>query len=215
MSDRGETTVGERPQTVEVKLAPEARELNNLNTYIILVTEAIEKALPIKERLVLPEGEFLRKKEFHVTALGFGTKDEIKEMVEATSERGENLIQKINEILSAIDFSFTIDLNSVRFVHNKDYDANAVLTKTGRAAFESEYTITIDVNMPGMNEFYDRMREEVGLDLGQPATHVTLYIKQNGPATGMGIAITDLEGQIRGDVLPRIECKSLSPNILK
>ncbi len=209
----------ESPTTIEVKLPPKHRELSMSGdakdfTYIIPISEALEDILPMKESITLNEGEFLKKKEFHVTALGFGTKDMIKEQVEVVSKRGEDLVQKINEILSQINFSFKVDLNSIKLIHNNNYDREAVIKKTGRAAFESEYTITIDIEMPGMIEYYNRMRE-IGIDLGQPATHVTLCIKQNGEATGLGIAITDFDEQVQGNTFPYIESRPLSADVLK
>lgn len=198
---------------IEIALPKEKRKIAMQGspkeyTYIIPVTEYIQKALSLPEWFTLDEGEFERKSEFHVTALGFSSREKIREKVAKAQTRGENLLEKIDAALSDTDFSFTIDATSAKVIHNLEYDPEAVRTQTGKAAFESEYTIIVDVEMPGMRAFYDRMMD-VGIDLGERATHITLFIKQNGEATGLGIGITDFEGQVAGIAFPHIEYRNL------
>lgn len=178
-------------------------------TYIIPITEQIEKVLSLPETVSLPEGKFIRKKEFHASAMGFGTREHIGEKIKEAGAQGIDLVSKINGILSDINFSFTVDPHSIKLIHNLEYDRDAVINKTGQAAFESECSIVVDIDMPGMAELYRRMRG-LGIELGKPSAHITLYIKDNGPATGLGIAITDFEKQNRGEKFSHIEWREIS-----
>lgn len=183
-------------------------------TYIIPITKYIDdflqkKSLKLPDQCALPEGQFQRKKEFHVTAFGFGTKKLVETKINEAKERGEDLLSQINDILSETDFSFSCNPETLKVVHNKEYDSKSVVSQNGKAAYESEYTIVMDIEMPGMKHFFDRM-QELGISLGVPATHVTLYIKQNGEATGLGIAITAYERQLKGEVFPHIETREIA-----
>jgi hypothetical protein len=104
--------------------------------YILPVTEALERVLPsLEASKVLPMGNFLRKKEFHVTLLGFGTKDQIRQKVEEGAVRGVDIKAAINHLLSTIDFSFDVELQSTKLIYNLQYSPEAIRTGQGRAAF--------------------------------------------------------------------------------
>ena len=197
-----------------IQIGPSERKINmgegwNDFTYILPVTEALNRVLQLRDEIRLSEGIFLRKNELHITLLGLGTKELIRTEFEKKAEQGVDIMVAINKMLSELDFSFDLDLNSVKMVHNLDYDPEAVRTKKGRAAFESEDTVIMDVNMPGLKILCDRFQKELGIDLGTPASHITLYIKDNGDATGLGIGIHDLAKQIKGEIHPHIELKPL------
>ena len=177
-------------------------------TYILPITAQVERLFNLPPTILIEGEVFERKKEFHVTLLGFGTRERLKKRIEEEAEAGQNLVQEINAILSGIDFSFSPSLTGVALVQNLDYDQEAVIAQTGRAAFESESTVVLGIDMPGLAEFYERMRA-LGLELGCPAAHVTLYLKQNGGATGLGIAITDFQAQIAGTAFPQITAKKI------
>ena len=176
-------------------------------TYILPVTAAIERVLNMRSKLSLQEGAFNRKKEFHVTVAGFGAVDAIRTTI--AGERGEEVAAAFDRLLSETDFSFEIDPESAKIVTNLDYDADAIRSGAGRARFESQATVAMDVRMPGMAALYDKLRAELGIDLGKPATHITLFIKDNADVTGLGIAITNYDAQLRGEAFPRIESRPI------
>ncbi len=206
--------IREKSARLVVSVPPESRRLIEEGgkkdlTYILPVTPAIERALALRTTVVLPEGSFQRKKEFHVTAIGFDGAELVRAVA---AERGGDqaaVTGRINELLSETDFSFEIDPTSAKVVTNLEYDADAVRSKVGRKQHTSEKSVVMDVHMPGMVAFYDKLRAELGIDLGHPAAHVTLYVKDNGDATGLGIGIKDYEAQLRGDVYPKIEARPL------
>jgi len=213
ISQEFQDTISEKD--LYVALPPTERKLSNFFTYIVPIPSApLEKVIPVRNQISLPEGEFLRKKEFHITALGFWTSELLERAIEFSNDDEQEkvkLSEKINTLLSQADFSFTIDPNSIKLVHNKEYDSEAVLNKKGKKQYESEYTIIVDVKMPGMDELYGKLNElNLDLDLWKPATHITLYIKQNDEATGYGIGITDFAWQVEGKAFPAIEYKPLS-----
>ncbi len=177
-------------------------------TYILPITTQVEQLFNLPPTISIEGEVFERKKEFHVTLLGFGTRQRLKKRIEEEAEAGQNLVQEINAILSGVDFSFSPSQTGVALIQNLDYDQEAVIAQTGRAAFESESTIVLGIDMPGLAEFYERMRT-LGLELGRPAAHVTLYLKQNGSGTGLGIAITDFQAQLAGTVFPHITAKKI------
>ncbi|MBT4917287.1 hypothetical protein HN709_03685 [Candidatus Peregrinibacteria bacterium] len=163
-------------------------------TYIIPIPlEQIRDKLNLPEIVNLEEGAFNRKNEFHVTVLGFHTQELIRQKI-AETKSPQQSVTEINKALSEIDFSFTLLPESLKLVRNLQYNPSAVRNRQGAEQYESEYTIAIDVDMPGMQEFYQKMGR-LGIDLGAPCTHITLYIKGNGDATGFGIAMTDLAKQ--------------------
>lgn len=208
---------------LHMQLPPQERALRNDgaitdHTYIIMLGEKIREQIYLPQTIQLPEGTFQVKDEFHVTALNFGkTAEEI--MQRSQAEDGNEFRAAINKALSEIDFSFDLDLSTLRIIHNLDYDSELVVgqrtnpqTPPAQGAFESEYTITVDVVMPGMQEFYNRMRD-LGVELGEPSTHVTLYIKEqleNDEAKGMGIALNNFEQQLIGEAFPHIEAHAVS-----
>lgn len=177
-------------------------------TYILPITAQVERLFNLPPTILIEGEVFERKNEFHVTLLGFGTRQRLNKRIEEEAEAGQNLVQEINAILSGIDFSFSPSSTGAALIQNLDYDQQAVIAQTGRAAFESESTIVLGIDMPGLSEFYERMRT-LGLELGRPAAHVTLYLKQNGNATGLGIAITDFQAQLAGTAFPRITAKKI------
>ena len=190
---------------------PMRRELFQKNglkdlRYILPITSPLERALSLPPTISIPEGEFVRKQEFHVTLLGFSTRALLEEAALEAALEGRDLPEEINQILSEIDFSFTLSEEGMMLIHNLDYDPEAVRTRMGKAAFESESTVIVGMHMPGIVLFYERMRT-LGIELGHPVAHVTLYIRQNGDATGLGIGITDLDGQLAGHVFPHITMK--------
>jgi hypothetical protein len=177
-------------------------------TYILPITAQLEGLFNLPPTVSIEGEEFARKKEFHVTLLGFGTRQLLKKRIDEEAEAGQNLVQEINAILSGMDFSFSPSSAGATLIQNLDYDQEAVISQTGRAAFESESTIVLGIDMPGLAEFYERMRG-LGLELGRPAAHVTLYLKQNGVATGLGIAITDFQAQLAGTAFPQITAQKI------
>lgn len=173
--------------------------------YILPVTESLEYVLPSLEPVKeLPMGIFLRKKELHVTLLGFGTRDLIRQKIKEGQMRGIDVRTAINTLLSTINFSFEVALGSTQLVHNLQYSPEAIRTGQGRAAFESEYTIIISLEMPGLHEFVQRMRDELGIEIGRAEAHVTLYIKDNGEVSGLGIGLYNIEKQVAGLMEPYI-----------
>jgi hypothetical protein len=62
----------------------------------------------------------------------------------------------------------------------------------------------IPLDMPGLREFVERMKDELGIDLGRAEAHVTLYIKDNGDVTGLGIGLYDISKQAAGIMDPHI-----------
>ncbi len=181
-------------------------------TYILPVTAAIERVMNMRTKLSLPEGEFNRKKEFHVTVAGFGAVDAIRTAI--AGEHGTGVAVAFDRLLSETDFSFEIDPESAKVITNIDYDPAAIRSGEGRARFESQATVAMDVRMPGMAALYDKMRAELGIDLGKPASHITLYIKDNADATGLGIAVTNYAAQLRGEAFPRIESRPIEKSKL-
>lgn len=187
------------------------------HTYIIMLGEKIREKLDLPESINLPEGEFKIKNEFHVTALGFDTAKDIMERSQA--ENGPEFRAEVNKALSEIDFSFNLNIDSLKVIHNLQYDPHAVIRQKEnpknppeQGAFESEYTVVVDVDMPGMDLFYARMRD-LGVELGSPATHVTLYIKQqrlNPHATGLGINMRDMQAQLQGEKFPKISMREIT-----
>lgn len=200
---------------IRVHIPPAPREMVGPGTpkefcYILPITKELEHVFPtIDSTKILPMGTFLRKKEFHVTLLGFGTREQIRQKIEEGAARGLDVKKAINDLLSTIDFSFDVEVGSTQLVHNLQYSPEAIRTGQGRAAFESEYTIIISLEMPGLREFVRRMREDLSIDLGRAEAHVTLYIKDNGEVTGLGIGLYDIAKQVAGVMDPHITIEAI------
>lgn len=189
------------PREIHVSIPPAERRIVQDGsakdcTYILPVTDGLEQVLRVRPTLELPQGQFKRKKEFHATAIGFGKREEVRLAIERLNMEGKDGIRIVNDLLSSIDFSFDIIPADTKLIVNRKYDPPGVRAGT---SFESEASVVVHVRMPGMEEFYSRLREEAGVDLGVPVSHVTLYIKENGDATGLGIGLYDLAAQTSGE----------------
>ncbi|MDO8593619.1 MAG: hypothetical protein Q7R59_01825 [bacterium] len=191
---------------LEVLMPPAERRFNQETfTYILNVTQPLEATFE-KASIVLPDtlearsaaGEDItlkRKKEFHLTCVGFSHRGIMEEAAMRYADGREAFCRRVSELLSGIDFSFAVDMSTVRLIQNLEYDPEAVRE---RKSYESANTIIVDVETTGIQEFYRCMKEELGVDLGTSAAHATLYIQDNGDATGLGIGIKNIEEQQKG-----------------
>ena len=194
------------PKFLEVLMPPAEREFNSETfTYILNVTKPFEDAL-LQEGIVLADmleahsaaGETImlnRKKEFHLTCVSFSHREIMEEAAVRYAGGREEFCRRVSELLSEVDFSFTVDMSKIRLIQNLEYDPEAV--REGRS-YESKNTVVVDVETTGIQEFYRRMKETLGIDLGTSVAHVTLYIQGNGDATGLGIGIRNIEEQQKG-----------------
>lgn len=160
----------------------------------------------LPESLILDSGTFFRKYEFHLTILGFHTAELIKNYNDAHPHA--HIIDSINSVLLSTDFSFTLLPDTLQLVTNLDYSAQAVRSHVGPKQFESEQTIIIAIACPGYNKFFASL-QRLGIHIPSSSPHLTLYIKDNQDATGLGIAISDLHSQLRGETFPHISVMPL------
>ena len=190
----------------EVLIPPAERRFNSETfTYILNVTEPLKIALEnagivlpdtLKVRSAAVEDITLnRKMEFHLTCVSFSHREMMREAATQYADGVEAFCRHVSELLSALDFSFTVDMSNIRLIHNLEYDPNAV--RDGQS-YESENTIIVDIETTGIQEFYRRMKDSLGVDLGTSAAHATLYIQDNDDATGLGIGIRNLVEQQKG-----------------
>lgn len=109
----------------------------------------------------------------------------------------------INRMLGEIDWSY--ELTDKAFHIQKDSKQKRALTKAEKRELKSNGTKEADIpefiekdvhqetviqmaKMPGVALLYDRIKEELGIDLGPlPPPHVTLYL-QKGDKMGIGIS---------------------------
>lgn len=164
-------------------------------SYIVDLTEGLEGAVSLPETAWAEGQKFHKKKEFHSTAIGFNQARALKKIIKSFNKDPQlehDFVTRVNEILSDIDFSFDLNLKDAKYVRSLNYDSEAV--KNG-GSFTSEATIIVDIRMPGVEELYDRINKEFGIDMGSPNPHITLYIKdQEDPETvGLGIGLNNLE----------------------
>lgn len=191
---------------LEVLIPPSERQFNSETfTYILNVTEPLEIAFE-NAGIVLPDTFTVRssavgnitlnrKKEFHLTCIGFSHRGIMEEAAARYADGREAFCNQVSELLSEVDFSFTVNPSKIRLIQNLEYSPDAV--RAGES-YESANTIIVDVETAGIQEFYRHMKEELDVDLGTSVAHVTLYIQDNGDATGLGIGIRNIKEQQKG-----------------
>jgi hypothetical protein len=128
----------------------------------------------LKERCELLQDEannrhLQLKKEFHITAIGFGNGKLLQEcFVRFTPEERSYSEAELRELIqeSAWNFSFGDDAYFLtkEYASRKDSDNSEVRT-----------SIIQMVEMTGLAPFYKKLNELFGINLGTPPTHLTLY----------------------------------------
>ncbi len=117
---------------------------------------------------------FEKKKELHITVLGFRNGKKAREALEKTNNK-ETVIEQIISIAEEMDWNFE-PLPEKYFI-SKD----------------SRESIIQMVKLENMSHFFDRLNEALGTNIEAPPAHITLYTKGTDEKSYMGIGIDSWE----------------------
>lgn len=113
---------------------------------------------------------FEKKKELHITVLGFRNGKKVKEALEKIPDK-EGVIEEIVSMAEEMDWAFE-PLPEKYFISNN-----------------SRESIIQMVKLENMGHFFDRLNEMLGTNIETPPAHITLYTKGTDEKSYMGIGI--------------------------
>lgn len=120
---------------------------------------------------------FERKDEAHITLIGFGLGKRLLEAMEQLTDTAKNegleLIESLNGRLSS-------------FCFNEDYYH---ISKPG----SNRESIIQTVDVPGITDYFDELRDISGIEPGQPFPHITHYTKGDLDQRFRGIGIQNVD----------------------
>ena len=115
-------------------------------------------------QVIAKQNNFDEREEFHITIIGFRNGKEIGNVLDKlSSEDKQYELLRIKSLIDETDWSF--ELKSERYHISKEYPRLKELR-------ESYIQI---VNLPIINEFYDKLNNILGTNLESPPPHITLY----------------------------------------
>ena len=161
--------------------------ISEKNTFLVPITDQSLEALP--ETLSIEGIEFSKKPEFHVTVISFPGGKKLGEFFKDDVLLKDRIIELINQF----DWSdYFLDDEKYRIAKDKQFFTLQGDGKDKKKVWQIVHAESIiqKVTLPYITEFYRRLKEELGVNLGEvPPVHVTLYTHGDS----MGIAIHSAE----------------------
>lgn len=161
---------------------------NQLNTKIGTLLHPIAEKLLHLHALedTASKNGFVRKPEFHITVIGYKNGKVVMNRLNALPpEEQHAVIEKINDAAKLVDWS--IDPGDVLHIQKEYVVKDADGIETSRERRES---LIQQLDVPGMNAFYERMNQLLGTELEPQPPHITLYSTSTDPknvSRGIGI----------------------------
>jgi len=200
--------IEEIKENKDSKIELKIPEINNMGTLMVDLPEKLFSQLP--EEVDIDGINFIKKDEFHATVFGFPKKS----IIENAISENPNIKEEINKIISEIKWDVVLGDENIligdrlsipksemffsdeqkELMDNGDMDGfvksieNDGFEIAENGNFEKDRkSIIKEIKLPGVAEFYKRMKDELNIDLGEiPPTHVTLYVTEDNK-WGIGI----------------------------
>ncbi len=178
--------------------------------YTLMVDLPEELFNDVADKINIDGIEFVKKEEFHATVFGFLKSKLIKNII----TENPRMEEKINNIANEIEWNTVVNDEDVllgdRLSLSEDQmfftdEQKKIKAENDINAFEksikdSDFEISDDgkfekdrrsiirkIEVPGIAEFYQRMKEKLDIDLGEiPPAHVTLYVTEDNK-WGIGV----------------------------
>lgn len=128
------------------------------------------------------EHNLIRKKEFHITLIGFKYGQPLAALLRNTSsQKRAQYIDVISQIVTHFDWK-CVPVNEYYLIE-KEYQFHNKPT-------EQRHSIIQKYDVPDQSALYDILRSDLSIQLPEPFSHVTLYTNSTNPDTAsMGIGI--------------------------
>lgn len=180
MSDVYKPTPQEMGMTTETQEQVKKMEITEEKPTILLGVDTRGLQLDELEPYASELG-FERKKEFHITIIGFKVGGEIKKLLKKHPEK-ELVLQQINGILQQYDWVYTPKNDVYKIA--KDYEFSDPKNKEQKIPEHRETYVQM-VELPDLAPCYTQLNQLLGTAFSTPLPHVTLFVK--GSPMGIGV----------------------------